>query len=139
MTKEEIKDELYRMLSDVVNGGYPKRNNNQKDRYREAVKKAIEALEHSEKNVVAVKWIIASERLPEKGGDYFVTQKAVFPEHVYRSIASYAPNLYDVNEYEFKDKKRPGWYEYDSEWGYYEVDGVIAWMPLPEPYKEVQE
>ena len=45
MTKEEIKDELYRMLSDVVNGGYPKRNNTQRGRYREAVKKAIEALE----------------------------------------------------------------------------------------------
>ena len=45
MTREEIKDELYRMLSDVVNGGYPKRNNAQRGRYREAVKKAIEALE----------------------------------------------------------------------------------------------
>lgn len=45
MTKEEIKDELYRMLSDVVNGGYPKRNNTQKGRYRKAVEKAIEALE----------------------------------------------------------------------------------------------
>ena len=45
MTREEIKDELYRMLSDVVNGGYPKRNNTQRGRYREAVKKAIEALE----------------------------------------------------------------------------------------------
>lgn len=45
MTREEIKDELYRMLSDVVNGGYPKRNNTQRGRYREAVKKAIKALE----------------------------------------------------------------------------------------------
>lgn len=45
MTKEEIKDELYRMLSDVVNGGYPKRSNTQRGRYREAVKKAIEVLE----------------------------------------------------------------------------------------------
>ena len=48
MTREEIKDELYRMLSDVVNGGYPIRNNAQKGRYREAVKEAIKALSSSE-------------------------------------------------------------------------------------------
>ena len=49
MTKEEIKDELYRMLSDVVNGGYPKRNNTQRGRYREAVKEVIKALEQEPK------------------------------------------------------------------------------------------
>lgn len=45
MTGEEIKDELYRMLSDVLNGNGPIRNNAQRGRYREAVKSAIEALE----------------------------------------------------------------------------------------------
>lgn len=46
MTRAEIKDELYRMLSDVVNGGYPIRNNTQRGRYREAVKEAMEVLDH---------------------------------------------------------------------------------------------
>lgn len=45
MTGEEIKDELYRMLSDVLNGNGPIRNNAQRGRYREAVKSAIEAVE----------------------------------------------------------------------------------------------
>ncbi len=72
-------------------------------------------------------WIPVSERLPEKRGDYLVTQKAVFTDYVYRNIAV------------FTDKKRPGWYKYDSEWGYYEIDGVVAWMPLPEPYKAESE
>ena len=45
MTREEIKDELYRMLSDVVNGGYPKRTDVQKARYKEAVKRAVDALD----------------------------------------------------------------------------------------------
>ena len=45
MTREEIKDELCRMLSDVVNGGYPKRNNTQRGRYREAVKEILKVLE----------------------------------------------------------------------------------------------
>ena len=44
MTNEEVKDELYRMLSDVVSG-CPVRNNAQKDRYREAVGVAIRSLE----------------------------------------------------------------------------------------------
>lgn len=85
------------------------------------------------------KWIPVSERLPEKNGPYLVTQKATFTDYVYISAIGYAHNLYDVDEYDFADKKRPGWYEYDSEWGYQELDGVIAWMPLPEPYKAESE
>ena len=90
---------------------------------------AIKALEQT-------RWIPVWERLPEKKGTYLVTQKATFTDYVYVSVMSYAHNLYDVDEYDFADKKRPGWYEY-SEWGYHELDDVIAWMPLPEPYKEV--
>ena len=99
----------------------------------EAFDMAIEALEQEPK------WIPVWERLPEKRGDYLVTQKATFTDYVYISVAGYALNLYDVDEYDFADKKRSGWYEYDSEWGYRELDDVIAWMPLVEPYKEVQE
>lgn len=85
------------------------------------------------------KWIPVSERLPEKRGDYLVTQKATFTDYVYISVIGYALNLHDVDEYDFADKKRPGWYEYDNEWGYRELDDVVAWMPLPQPYKAESE
>lgn len=49
MTGEEIKDELYRMLSDVLNGNGPIRNNAQRGRYREVIKSAIEAVEQKPK------------------------------------------------------------------------------------------
>lgn len=84
-------------------------------------------------------WIPVSERLPDKIGEYLVTQKTSFSDYVYRSIAGYALNLHDVDEYDFADKKRAGWYEYDSEWGYYEIDGVIAWMSLPAPFRAKSE
>ena len=98
----------------------------------EVEKMAIKALAQT-------RWIPVSERLPEKRGDYLVTQKATFTDYVYISVVGYALNLYDVDEYDFADKKRSGWYEYDSEWGYRELDDVIAWMPLVEPYKAESE
>ena len=126
MTREEIK-ELTGLAASM--GLY-----DDKHPCKRAVilRKAIKALEQT-------RWIPVSERLPEKKGDYLVTQKATFTDYVYISVVGYALNLYDVDEYDFADKKRSGWYEYDSEWGYRELDDVIAWMPLVEPYKAESE
>ena len=109
--------------------------------FRNGCLESIEALMAEGKiyDIEYSKWIPVSERLPKKRGEYLVTQKAVFSDYVYRSIASYSLNLYDVDEYNFLDKKRPGWYDCDSEGSYYELDDVIAWMPLPEPYKAERE
>ena len=101
-----------------------------------AMMMAKDALSCSEK---PNKWIPVSERLPEERGDYLVTTENLCLDLVVISIASYSHNLYEVDEYDFAGKKRPGWYEYDGEWGYRMLDGVIAWMPLPEPYEEVEE
>lgn len=48
MTNEEVIDELYRLLSDCVNGCYPLRTEKQKERYKEAVKIAAENLADKE-------------------------------------------------------------------------------------------
>ena len=80
------------------------------------------------------KWISVNERMPEKNGEYLVTCKFLDYNHVY--IKSYAHNLHKIDEFDFCDKFRSGWYDYDSEYGFYECSNVIAWMSLPEPYQE---
>lgn len=81
------------------------------------------------------KWIPVSERLPEESKKCLVTFKGG-----YVGIMCYASDLYRVDEYDFCDKKgKAGWHDYDSEWGYYSRDDVIAWMPLPEPCKVESE
>ena len=82
----------------------------------------------------AQQWIPCSERLPEEDGEYLcqidVHGRAVM------EVIGFSNNLYKVDEYDFFDcKGKKGFYGYDSEMGYYETSGVIAWMPLPEPYK----
>lgn len=50
-------------------------------------------------------------------------------------IGTYSKGLYEINEYDFCDKKgKAGWYDFDSEYGYYEILDVKAWKPLDEPY-----
>lgn len=79
------------------------------------------------------KWIPAFEP-PEKDGRYFVAVMPNFfskPPEYYRSIASFTHNLEEVDDYDFRGKNRAGWYDYDSEYGYYELERVAYWMLLP--------
>ena len=95
----------------------------------EVEKMAIKALEQEPG------WIPVSERLPDDRKRCLVTFEA---EHV--DIMYYAQDLYRVDKYDFCDKKdKAGWYDYDSEWGYHSRDDVIAWLPLPGPYKAESE
>lgn len=93
---------------------------------------AIKALEQT-------RWIPVSERLPEKDGEYLVTVSSFcgLPSRI--DVLSFATDLHEIDEYDFPEHKC-GFWDSDSEWGYLEVDDVLAWMPsLPEPYKEESE
>lgn len=95
----------------------------------DACKGAIELLEQTI-------WIPVSERLPEDG-IYLVTVERI--TDVPRiDMKSFAKDLNKVDEFDFP-KHKCGWYDYDSEYGYWEDTNVVAWMPLPQPYKGESE
>lgn len=86
------------------------------------------------------RWIPISERNPNKNGKYLVTVRGLMGEYVKVETIYYAEDLYKIDKFDFIDKQGvAGWYFFDSEWGYYEFDNVVAWMPLPKPYKAKSE
>lgn len=89
--------------------------------------KMVEALaDHLIAHGVTVQeWIPVTEP-PKKNGRYYVNVK--MHDISYVKIASFSKEsvagLHDN-----------GWYEYDSDVGFYEVKDVTHWMPLPQPPK----
>lgn len=100
-------------------------------RQKEAYKMAINALEEQQK----YRWIPVTERLPEEEGEYICQVES---ECV--CILGFTKDASKVDWFCFGDKFKGKtlFYEFDYELGYYEREAV-AWMPLPEPYKEVEE
>jgi len=86
---------------------------------REAEEMAIEALAQT-------RWIPCSERLPEEDGQYLITVKYVH-----------------VDGYDDIYAEHGEWM--DGKWDMFcfghcgQVETILAWMPLPEPYKAESE
>lgn len=72
-------------------------------------------------------WIPVDERLPEEDGRYLVT----FKNGIKVCMVGYGSCKRTVLGYPIGH----GWYSLE-EAQYYAEDSIIAWMPLPEPYKE---
>lgn len=79
-------------------------------------------------------WISVKDRLPGEDGRYLVYNMSYC--NAVALVTSFSTCLENVEDYAFEGEKRPGWFSYDDEYGYYEIDGVTHWMPLPEPPKE---
>ena len=69
-------------------------------------------------------WIPVSERLPEKNGVYIVTEKRFSMD---KSLSDKYDIIVEPVEYSNGKWWRANFYK------------IIAWMPLPEPYKEEAE
>ena len=71
-------------------------------------------------------WIPCSERLPEEDGQYLITVKYVHVddyEDIYSEHGEWADGKWDMFTFGHCGK----------------VENIIAWMPLPEPYREEGE
>ena len=78
-------------------------------------------------------WIPCSERLPEMHredmeaeGEYYIISNPV--------IVTDGQQVY-IAEYEEDMDYRYGWHSFDGE----DYDNIIAWMPLPKPYRPEKE
>lgn len=103
-------------------------------------------------------WIPVEERLPDEDGRYLVCldtgivdllKFALDLERVSNNFGEdFVDDFDDYPEIDIdidaaKNRHRPGWYAYNYDSGLYEIGNpydklephVIAWMPLPKPYR----
>ena len=75
-------------------------------------------------------WNKYPETVPPNDGKYLVV---VFLNSCYRviDICNFASNLRKADKYSFPNERRAGWYQYDSEWGYFERSDITHWAELP--------
>ena len=80
------------------------------------------------------RWIPVSERLPEKSGRYLVTRGL-------KACNSIWNRVYIINYTDLMGliKEKIFWTGNVGKSDFQEIDDVVAWMPLPEPYKGEQE
>lgn len=81
--------------------------------------------------MIVNKWIKSSDGLPKKNGRYLCVTKS-FNGLRHYEVYGFSKNLYKTSWIDFGDKKGvPGFYGNDGEYGFFVVDCVEAWMPIP--------
>ena len=82
-----------------------------------------------------MEWISTKDQLPTENGDYLVTKDSFGVRYI--ASVSWANDLNKLDKYDFpvEDYKGvSGFFDYDSESGYYEVSNAVAWCKV-EPYE----
>lgn len=78
-------------------------------------------------------WIPCSERLPELHRVDMQSEEEYYM--ISDSVIITDGERISVSEYEVDDGDREGWLAHDFE----KIEDVIAWMPIPEPYRQGEE
>lgn len=145
--REEQCDKVCKILDDVLANRPTER-----DALIVATRKAFDALSEPH-------WIPCSERLPENRVDVLICYREwqkYAKRYVYTIVNGWYARKYSVKENVFSEWEMDsdykededefyipeGWYEFTTQgnadlMNWYINAEVVAWMPLPEPYKEV--
>ena len=101
------------------------------DAIREAAKEDFIAIAKADDD-----WISVRKKLPKEPGHYLTVSDAPagFPKLIRKLM--FVKDLHEVDPCNFRGIHRPGWVNWDDEYGYYEYDTVTHWMPLLELPKE---
>lgn len=86
-----------------------------KEGYGDGMKYVLDIIDE-QPTIDPVKWIPVSERLPEKNGEYLVTEIDPITCERLTDIAYHGDFICTNN-------------------GFHKANDVVAWMPLPEPWK----
>lgn len=83
-------------------------------------------------NTKKMEWIPITERLPESDKDVIISYKNWIRIGYYH---------FDPTEYEppYEELNETGWYESENMNRICDQEEIIAWMPLPDPYKVEHE
>lgn len=125
MTKKEAIKWLENLKEDIGRPRYPRYE--ALWHYEQALDEIIQTLTQKSKTG---EWIPVSERLPREDGQYLVYYEGTIIGSCIEIMWYSEPSMPNV------DVSGKHFYRSDSEWGDIIYDEVIAWMPLPKPYRK---
>lgn len=98
------------------------------DFYPEIREKATKELAGS--NSLGEKFWHDAKQDPPKENGIYLAYYSPFGNGM-AQVLTYALDLGEACPIDFEGEHRPGWYEYDSEWGYIESNNVLYWADIP--------
>ena len=85
-----------------------------------------------DENGLSVLWVSVKDHLPEQNCKVLAAYKiGMFKPRYSMKVVGFAKDLESVDQFDFDGLNEPGFYSYDSEWGYLREYNVTHWMPLP--------
>ena len=74
-------------------------------------------------------WTDVNSQIPKYDGEYLCVLNAF--GHKYIHVCSFTKKMEKIEDLRLRGEKGAGFYEYDSEYGYFKRNSVTHWMRLP--------